>query len=320
MGLSESEWWTYKAHMYAVARREGACYVLLDNNGEPVGEFTPISVDSTQTNLDFGETTFTVGLGDGGGFWNPVVEAYFPLWRLGGYDGDSPLDPGVGVEFLLMIQGPGGERDRQVFTVEYVTLDGDEQGPETLTLHAMDILAALQFCPCPSVPATWKEPYRTWNNDAGKPYRVGRELSPMQMATMATNHTLRGPAVPIISRVIQESLDARDRVRGWLDDPSEVVELPLRKFQLMGPEVLVRRTDDSVWDTIAPVCRNTGVTVTARMWLPGDKDIRRVPYDSRDYGVDNFKHFWGLGKSMRHDRPIIIYTVNVVEDEGPREQ
>lgn len=321
MGLSAEEWKHYRAHMQAVAEKENACYVLLDNNGEPVGEFTPLAVDSTQANLDFGETVFTVDLGDGSGLWNPVIERYFPAWLHGATSDNIPVDSGVGVHFLILIQGPGGEHDRQAATVEYVTLDGDDYGPKTLTLHAMDILGALQFCPCPSVPSTWKEPYRTWENDAGKPYRAGRELSPMQMATMATNHTLRGPAVPVIARCIQESLDARDRVRGWLGDRSEVVEYPTDRFRLVGPTVLVRRADDSVWDTIAPVCRNAEVTVAARLWLPGDKPIRALPfaknrsrYIEREYG----NYLYLAYDKLEPDRPIIVYTVNVVRDEERR--
>lgn len=321
MALTSNEWKQLKDHMQAVAEKANACYVLLDADGQPVGEFVPLSVDSTQANLDFGETAFTVDLGDGSGLWNPVVERYFPQWGNEEATHDIPVDSGVGVHFLLLIQGPGGERDRQAATVEYVTLDGDESGPKTLTLHAMDILGALQFCPCPSVPYTWKEPYKKWRNDAGKPYRVGRELSPMQMATMATNHTLRGPAVPVIARCIQESLDARDRVREWWADPSEVVEYPTDRFRDVGPTVLVRRSDDSVWDTIAPVCRNAEVTVTARLWLPGDKPIRELPYAKNRalYIEREYAEYLQLSYDrLDLDRPIIVYTVNVVQDEERR--
>lgn len=303
--------------MQAVARKKGACYMLLDINGQPAGEFDPVHVDSSQTSLDFGNTEITVDISHGGGMWNPVIERYIPQMVHGTGGSKIPIEPGNGVHFLLLIQGPLGEKDRQAATIEYITLEGDDHGPTTLTMHAMDILAMLQFAPCPSVPATWKEPYARWDHDAGGPYRVEHELSPIQMATMATNHTMRGPAIPVIGRIIQESLEARDRVRGWIDDPSEVVEREeLPNSEYLGPEVLVRRTDDSVWDTIAPVCRNAGVTVRARLWLPGDKSIWKIPTDNLGYTFFGYRDYALLAtNTVDVDRPIVVYTVHAMDSD-----
>lgn len=271
MALTAAEWARERAQIEQAVTDKGQWVGLLDGEGEPVAELPGRDLDlgSAVQSIEEGTATFPVGTPDGS--VHPLVARMFGD-AIGG-DGSALLDPGDNQGYMLCVQNAGGIEGRYVYTVEFPTLEGDKVGPLTLRMDVLELLGVLNFRPCPSVLSTWGEyPMKLWDTDAGKPYRVKRPLAPMQMATIAWGHTSKGPAVTTIARVVQDSLDAYDTAFSY--DPSFVVQVP--EGVDTSPEVLIRRQDNTVWDTVGEVARLAGVAISARMWWPGDPAVNTL--------------------------------------------
>lgn len=271
MALSTSEWGRERGQIDQVVADQGQWVGLLNGEGEPVAELPGLDFDlsSAVQSIEEGTATFPVGTPDGS--VHPLVARMFGD-AIGG-DGSTLLDPGDNQGYMLCVQGPGGIEGRYVYTVEFPTLEGDKVGPLTLRMDVLELLGVLNFRPCPSVLSTWGEsPMKLWDTDAGRPYRVPRPLAPIQMATMAWGHTSKGPAVTTIARVIQDSLDAYDVAFGY--PASFVVQVP--KGVDNSPEVLIRRQDNTIWETVGETARLAGVAISARMWWPGDPTVNTL--------------------------------------------
>lgn len=271
MALTAAEWAEERAHIDRVVADKGQWVGLLDGEGEPVAELPGRDLDlgSAVQSIEEGTATFPVGTTDGS--THPLVSELFGD-AIGG-DGTTPLDPHDNAGYMLCVQNPGGIEGRYTYTVEFPTLEGDKAGPLSLRMDVMELLGVLNFRPCPSVLSTWGEyPMKPWDTDAGKPYRVKRPLAPIQLATIAWGHTSKGPAVTTIARVVQDSLDAYDTAFAY--DPSFVVQVP--EGEDTSPEVLIRRQDNTIWDTVGEVARLAGVAISARMWWPGDPAVNTL--------------------------------------------
>ena len=89
------------------------------------------------------------------------------------------------------------------------------------------------------------------------------------MITVADGGTVEGKAETIIREIITESLEAMFKVMGVSLDNAPVAVQQLSDSP-HSPNVLIRPSDESLWDTIGQIAQQAGVNIRARMWLPGD--------------------------------------------------
>lgn len=166
---------------------------------------------------------------------------------------------------------------RRVYWVTHTIADGGADAPSTLTIHGVDLLKMLSRFPAISAPTTWKNSFRRFTRDWVGPedttvqFAKPRDLTGMQMVTVADGATLEGPAEDTIRRLISESLIAAYRVAGITSDfPIQVDPNPTGKS---SPRILLRPTDGPLWEEIAQPAAAAGVQISTRMWWPQDPPI-----------------------------------------------
>lgn len=284
--LTEAQWREERAHIDRVVETDGEWVGILDGEGEPLWELEAFEYDVSTRNLDVAEGTLTVPVVTGDGTFHPLVTAFFGAGF--GTDAGAILQPGENLGYMLCVQKPGGIEGRMVSTISYPTLEpGPDGEPATLTFETMELLGELNFVLAASIPDTWgAQPFERWDGDQGGAYKVARELAPIEVATTSwvlttapkqtgtvdVRHTVSGPAVQRISEVIQDSLDAADRLDGTLDNPAFVVS----PGEGDSPVVRIARRDEPVWGTVADTARLAGVGLSARLWWPGDAPVRTL--------------------------------------------
>ena len=256
-----NEW---RAHIEEVVAAEGQWIGLANGDGVPIMDAPPlISLSAPEQHL--AETS---------------VEAVFPAVQ-GSRFMDMLSAPGLGVDdggelipqtdaLLLLVVRAGGER--LAYMISHVVLAG-ESGPTTITVHGVDLVGELALHPAPSVPLSWAgaEFSEHTTDAAGAPYTIARRLAWVEFATVADGFTMNGPAVTVIRRLCQDSFDAVDKAYGWQDDPKFVTDFS--GGEDTSPEVMIRVSDDYLWDTIAEPARAAGVGVEVNLWWPGDAPV-----------------------------------------------
>ena len=281
--FTADEWNKRRAHIDRVVGTDGESAWILNGEGEPLWELHGATYDVSTRNGDVTEGTLTVPVVTRDGEYHPLVTAFFGEGF--GTNSNAILQPGENLGYMLCVQQEGGIEGRLVSTISYPTLEpGPDGEPATLTFQTMELLGELNFLLAASIPETWgAQPFQPWTQDEGGVYQVARELSPIEIATTSwvlttapkqtdvvnVKHNVSGPAVDLIARVIQDSLDAADRLNGALGNPAFVVS----PGPGVSPRVRIARRDDPVWGTIAETARLTGVGVSARMWWPGDPEV-----------------------------------------------
>lgn len=275
MALTGAEWRAKRANIDAFVADHGLWVGVLDGEGEPVAQVEPSDLEYGTNHLEIVEAKATIPIVAGPDGTHPLTDLLFDD-GLGAQDAETTrLEPKLDEAYHLCVQGPGGIEGRMVYAISVPKVVGTADAPTTVELHCVELLDLLNFWPCPSVPGIWgAEPYKVWKNDAGKPFRVDRMLAPTQHAKIAYGHTSKGRAVTTIARVIQDSLDAGNRLRGWGINPHLVVEVPT--VADTSPEVLIQRADKPLWETVATPARLAGVSITARMWWPGDPAVNTL--------------------------------------------
>lgn len=230
-------------------------------------------IDAAVTNLDTPEIALTVPTAVSGALTSPVAEMVFGD-GLGRQDTQSSaLVPATDRALMVVVQGPGGAMDRQAYTVDLPDSRGDRVGPLSVELKGTHLNELLNWHPCPSVPGTWGDvAFSEWERDAsaavsGEDYTKPRLLAPTQEATMFYGHTSKGPAVETIRRIIQDSLDAVNRLYG-LDKPHLVVDwTPTPDTET---EVVIHRDDRTLWEVLSEPALLFGVSIQVVPWWPGD--------------------------------------------------
>lgn len=281
--LTAQQWREERGHIDRVVETDGEAVWILNGEGDPLWELEAYTYDVSTRNLDVTEGTLTVPVVTGDGTVHPLVTAFFGEGF--GTDANTILTPGDNLGYMLCVQQPGGIEGRMVSTISYPTLEpGPDGEPATLTFQTMELLGELNFRLAASIPETWgAQPFKRWERDQGKVYKVARELSPIEIATTSwvlttapkqtdvvnVKHNVSGPAVERICDVLQNSLDAADRLDGTLDNPAFVVAPGGGR----SPIVRIARRDEPVWGTIAETARLAGVGLSCRMWWPGDEPV-----------------------------------------------
>lgn len=293
MDVSKVFWDEWRARIDQVVEDHGIWIGLADGRGVPRVEVPVTDLDAGATDLTADDVKISV----------PVDGEDHPL--VGELIGDNAglLDPVSGRlkastdrADLVVVQGPGGWRNRLAFTVSMPSLEEDEHGPNALTIEGTALKELLNWWPGMSAPATWGDD--SWASrqadgsyfvtqevdESGTRYEKPRRISPTQSAMEARGHTDKGPVLTIIRNFIQNSLDAGNRLAGW-NDPHLVVEFPDEKDD--SPTALIFRENRSVWETIAEPARMYGLAVDVTLWWPGDPPVRtrEGQWDKHPIGV-----------------------------------
>lgn len=284
----------YKRHIDHVVATHGQWVGLCDEEGWPIADITPVvALSAPEIRGDTASVEATV-----------AVEPSSPLVaELIGDGLSAPLEDGqltlAGEKArLLVVQRP----DRRVaYTVTHTVAAG-VSGPSQLTIHGVDLIEGLTMWPCPSIPAEWgRAKFSEWDTDAsGQKYATSRELARVEFGTAVDGYTVRGPAVTVVRTLIQDSLDAVNDLMGWRERPHMVVHWPDEVDE--SDELLIRTSDDTVWETIAAPAHAAGLTIHVDLWWPGDGDFRFRAFRDPDIFVEASADF-----------PIQLVTVEVTK-------
>lgn len=260
-----------RRHIDHTVATRGQWVGLCDSEGWPVAELAAVvSISSPEAYLAVSSCEVTV-----------LVDAESVAARLLIGDGLRQDDEGRIIpstdEALLLVVCRQGARDAFPITHCTAPVAGELS---RLTIHGTSLIDMLDWWPCPSVPLSWTEAsFEAYSTDAsGVEYNEPRRLAPVEFATKADGYTVRGPAGRTIRKLIYDSIFAVNDVCGWAGDPHMVVAAPTGEDS--GEEVVIRVTDDTVWETINEPARNAGVAITARLWWPGDGPVDHEQYDT----------------------------------------
>lgn len=270
--LTVQEWQDWRDHIDSVVESTGEWVGLVNGEFEPVCDLPPVvSLEGSRSLNEPSELTVAFPA------LTPQKTACLALDHLvdegfGAQDETSRLQFTANKAWFIVVQRAGGERNRHIYKVVFPNVGFEGFEPTDVRVEAVDALVLLQFWPCPSVPAIWGNvPIQDWHEDAGGKYDRAYRYAPVEMATVARGYTLNGPADTSIMRIVQESLDAGNRVHPEWVVPHMVVDRT-RSLEF-SPRVLIQRTDATIWDTIADAANSTNVGVRVDVWWPGDADF-----------------------------------------------
>lgn len=169
---------------------------------------------------------------------------------------------------------------RRVFRVEFAVAEGGAGAPSVLAVHGTDMLKTLARFPAMSGPTTWTGKWTKFTRDWAGPENIGvqfekpRDLQDIKMVTVADGATEQGPAEQLIRKIISDSLAATWRAIGRKDllaDPP--VQVDPNPSGRKSKNILIRPTDRSIWEEMAPLAAAAGVSISAEMWWPTDAPI-----------------------------------------------
>ncbi|MGV3071478.1 hypothetical protein ACEE90_03410 [Corynebacterium phoceense] len=256
----------WRKHIDAVVADEGQWVGMLDENGVPMRDAGSIvSLSAPETRLATASLELVLAAGPGDPFVDELIAG-----GLGLQSATGTLLPAKGPTRMICVERVG--RPRLPFTVTHSVVSGTAV-PSQLTVHGVDTTDSLAWWPGVSIPMEWSNAkFSDWVTDAsGTTYSKTRRLARVPFATKADGYTMRGQARTVIRNFIQDSLDAVNTLKGWTERPHMVVDFG-------GPadtseELLLRTSDDYVWDTIAAPAKNFGLTVKVDLWWPGDPAV-----------------------------------------------
>lgn len=290
MALTFEQW---RTHIDYVVTTQGQWCGVLDDEGKPLIELpAPISVQAPEQRLAASsvESTFAI---------DATSEVVRELAAdFGTQDDEGRLIPADGPVRLLCFIRKG---ERRAYFITHVVLEG-ALTPSTMKINGTDLVEMLSYWPCPSTPIKWTQTrFENWTTDAsGVIYKQTRQLAQVPFATALYGHSLEGPAVSVIRKIIQDSIDAVNELFGW-NTPHAVVDYSATN---LGPEVLVKTADDFIWDTIAEPARTAGISIEVNLWWPGDPPVKvRTSRDTETTTTTTW------------DVPMQIVRVNVMEEK-----
>ncbi|MDT9411303.1 hypothetical protein [Corynebacterium rouxii] len=259
------DWESHRKHREQVQKDHGVWVGLLDENGVPICDFPPmekLTAPATRMNPESCEGVF---LTSAHGVVHQVVDELVAD-GLGVTDKEGRLVPSNGATRFMAVECPGIRR--RVYQVRFVKASGGEDSPSRLAVHGTDMLTSLMFLPCWSIPGQVSAEFTRAVGDFGKQFSRPRYLAKLKMAAVADGFTVDGPAESTIRDLIKDSLAATYKAFGISDWP---VQVSTRSSGKPSPRVLIRPTDQSIWDEISGPAAMSGCVVVAFMWLPGDK-------------------------------------------------
>lgn len=285
----------WRAHMIARDESDGVALALLDGNGNPVCDLPPV-VPSAAPATRLSPSEFSVTIPARGRLAPLTLAAEKLLLDTAGeFDEQGYLAPAVADDFLVVVVQAGVWK---TFLVQTVRASGQEAGPEEMTISGVSLESLLEVHPCPSIPSTWSHTITTADGgeverlhketgDAAVTYATPRLLAPVELTTRATRYAVRGPAVEVIRRVIQDSFDAVNALMGW-EDPHIVVDFGVESPA--GEEVTIMPEDGYLWETVTPAAESAGVNISVDMWFPGGPPIMVRPAHEKPPAPKSFPH------------------------------
>lgn len=277
-----TDWESWRKHVDYVVATEGRWYGIGDGDGTPLFDLpTPLASSSPEQWADSPDLEVTVPAFHADGTPNRVAQRFI-LDALGKFDPSGQLPPAP-EEYTLLVAfpGPDGTVVRRGGAITHANGEDPENDglPNTVTLYALNAMDVWSTIPAVSWPAAWwaAKPYERATDESEIPYKQARHMARVELATRTTFVWKNGPAVFVITRLAQESLDAVMMTQAdpegtrWVDDPFHVVEVPATDT---SPEISLEARDGMLWDTVAAQAKNAGVVLGARLWWPGDAPVR----------------------------------------------
>ena len=279
MALIEAEWRNHALHREAWAEEHGQWIGLFDENAEPICDCPPIiEMNAPQSRNTPVSGSFKFPVMSLNGVLHPLARELLAD-NLGKIDDQGRMVFITDQTRFICVERTGGTYNawynRRFFKVTHTVASGGDDLPAIIEVHAVDELSTLQEVPCPSSPFFWKPRWSRFTRDWAGPENVGitftkpRDLLDIKMITVADGGTVEGKAETIIREIITESLEAMFKVMGVSLDNAPVAVQQLSDSP-HSPNVLIRPSDESLWDTIGQIAQQAGVNIRARMWLPGD--------------------------------------------------
>lgn len=264
-----TDWKAHRAHREAVVRDEGQWIGLADENGDPLMDLpTAVKMEAPATRLTPGSLELTLQVRDGSGVVHPVVSELVAD-RLGMVEPGGVFVPADGPARLVVVERPG---ERRAYKVKFAVAAGDGVSPQTLTIHALEVLNVLWELPCPTSRLSWRrDGYKTLERDPVKPFERPWEIAQLTFGAQADGFSDEGPAEATIRQIITNSIDAVAEHEGW-EIPHVVVDQAATGRP--SPHVVIQRTDDFIGDTVSEPALLSGVNITADWWLPGDPPVK----------------------------------------------
>lgn len=264
MEVTEQWWDRHRAHRAQVMADTGQWAGLADENGVPICDLPPLlEMDAPQVRGEPGELEVAMAVRPPLGQVHTVVDELVAE-GLGQQDGEGRLVPLTDPTRFVVVERPG---DRRAYRVTHVEVEGGWQSPATMLTHGVSVLDMLNDHPAWSYPISITGTWHRVNQDYAVNFERERDLQDVSMAASTDGFVISGPADEAIHRLISESLAASYRAVGVTDHPIRVVPL---QPAAGSPQVLIRPTDDPLWETVSATALAAGVTVTADLWWPGD--------------------------------------------------
>lgn len=281
-------WAAHRLHRHQVAQDQGQWVGLLNENAEPLFDTPPMTnLQAPQFRNAPGSMRATFITQSPRGIVHPIVDELIGE-GLGQIDAEGALQLSSNNTRFLAIERQG--EARRVYRISHAVVSGLGDAPSILEVHGSGLLTMLSLFSAMSAPTTWGEEWTTFTRDWVGPegqeitFEHPRDLMGMKMVTVADGATIEGPAEATIRRLISESLEASFRVAGVADDPPVVVS-PTGSGA-PSPHVLIRPTDQILWEEVAPVAAAAGVVISASMWWPGDAPVDGLNLDKPTVVID----------------------------------
>lgn len=273
----EFNWENHKKHRDQVIADQGQWLGLLDENATPMMDLPPVmEMRMPEATNDPASGMVKLRVQSASGIVHPVIHQLIAD-GLGKTDDVGRLVPLSEATRFIAIERAGS---RRVFRVDFAVAEGGAGAPSVLAVHGTDMLKTLARFPAMSGPPTWTGKWTRFTRDWAGPENVGvqfdkpRDLQDIKMVTVADGATEQGAAEPLIRKIISDSLAATWRAIGredlLADPPVQVDPNPSGR---KSKNILIRPTDRSMWEELAPLAAAAGVSISAAMWWPTDAPI-----------------------------------------------
>lgn len=273
----EFNWENHKKHRDQVIADQGQWLGLLDENATPMMDLPPVmEMRMPEATNDPASGMVKLRVQSASGIVHPVIHQLIAD-GLGKTDDVGRLVPLSETTRFIAIERAGS---RRVFRVDFAVAEGGAGAPSVLAVHGTDMLKTLARFPAMSGPTTWTGKWTRFTRDWAGPENVGvqfdkpRDLQDIKMITVADGATEQGAAEPLIRKIISDSLAATWRAIGredlLADPPVQVDPNPSGR---KSKNILIRPTDRSIWEELAPLAAAAGVSISAEMWWPTDAPI-----------------------------------------------
>lgn len=270
----QAKWVSFNRHRAEVVATNGQWMGLLNENGEFVCDLPPaVSMKAPALRGAAGALELTIQVVGEGRWLHPVVAElvgdFYTLQAAEGY-----LVPNEKRTRFVVIEREG---IRFGYRVEFVQLIGSGDRPTMMTIHGTELVKVLARFPSISRPESWLANLGVWADRTSAWSGVGeekvqfrrpRQLRNIEMGKAAFRRTLWDFADKVIIAHLIRSLSAAYRMAGiGRDQPVQVEET---RSGVPSPMTYLQISDKSLWDDLAPVAAEAGVTIAARWWFPGD--------------------------------------------------